>query len=71
MELEGDFQNLRMINGRFKTTSGHFFGIYMNIFHKTEVQVVILIWLTGLNPNFFMTYDTKCKYFHFHFFAIL
>ena len=25
-KLEGDSQNMRMINGRFKTTSGHFLG---------------------------------------------
>ena len=36
--LEGDSQNLQMINGRFKTTSGHCFANYKNIFHKTEVQ---------------------------------
>ena len=41
-ELEGVSQNLRMINGRFKTTSGHFFGNYIIIFHKNEVQMVIL-----------------------------
>ena len=38
--IEGDSQNLRMINGRFKATSGHFFGNY--IFYKTQVQTVIL-----------------------------
>ena len=41
-DLEGDSQNLQMINGRFKTTSGHFFANHMNIFHKTEVPTVIL-----------------------------
>ena len=33
--------------------SGHFFANYMNIFHKTEVQAVILIGLTGLILNWF------------------
>ena len=28
--------------GQFTTISGHFFGNYINIFHKTEVQMVIL-----------------------------
>ena len=36
--IEGVSQNLRMINGRFQTTSGNFFSNYMNIFHKTKVQ---------------------------------
>ena len=35
-------QNLRLINGRFPTLSSHFFTNYMNIFHKIEVQTVIL-----------------------------
>ena len=37
----------------------------MFIFHKTEVQTVILICLMGLNSDWFKNYDTKCKYFHF------
>ena len=41
-ELEGVSQNLRIVNGRFKTTFGHFFVNYRNIFHKTEVQTFIL-----------------------------
>ena len=40
--LEGVSQNLQLINGHFKTTSGHFFANYMNIFQKTEIQTVIL-----------------------------
>ena len=40
IKLEGVSQNLRMLNanGRFKTTSGHFFANFMNRFHKNEVQ---------------------------------
>ena len=37
----------------------------MFIFHKTEVQTVILICLMGLNSDWFKNYDTNCKYFHF------
>ena len=33
----------------------------MFIFHKTEVQTVILKCLTSLNTNWFKSYDTKCK----------
>ena len=40
--ITGDSQNLGKLNGRFKTTSGHFFVNYINICHKTEVQMVIL-----------------------------
>jgi hypothetical protein len=41
-QIEGDSQNLRMLNGRFKTSSGHVFANYKNIFHQTEVKAVIL-----------------------------
>ena len=40
-----------------------FFGNYVNIFHKTEVQTVILRWLPGLNLDWLKSYDSKCKYF--------
>ena len=33
--------NLSFNNGNFKSIFGHFFGNYMNIFHKTEIQTVI------------------------------
>ena len=44
-----------------------FFHQLYVIFHKTEVQTVILRCLTGLNSDWFKGYDTKCKYFHFGF----
>ena len=56
---------------QFTTFSGQFFGNYMTIFHKTEVQTIILRCLTGLNLGWFKSYDSKCKYFHFRFFVIL
>ena len=37
----------------------------MFIFHKTEIQTVILMCLMGLNSDWFKNYDTNCKYFHF------
>ena len=52
----------------FRTISSHFFANYMNIFHKTEVQTVILRYLTGL-INWLKSYNTKWK--HFHFFAVM
>ena len=35
-------ENLRLINGHFLTTLGHFFANYLKIFLKYEVQTVIL-----------------------------
>ena len=57
-----------MINGYFTTISVHFFANCIFIFHKTEIQTVILMCLTGLKSDWFKGYDTKYKYFHFHFF---
>ena len=42
----------------------HFWPFYVNpmdIFHKTEVQTVILRCLTSLNLNWYKSYDTKRK----------
>ena len=61
----------QMIYGRFTTISSRFSTIYINIFHKTEVQTVILRCWTGLYFNWFKSYDTKCKYFRFLVFVIL
>ena len=38
-----------------------FFAKYMVIFHKTEIQTVILRCLTSLNLNWFQRYDEKHK----------
>ena len=38
--------------------SGHFFALCVFIFYKTEVQTVILRCLTGLNSDWFKSYDT-------------
>ena len=48
--LQLTHQNLKVINSHFMTVSGHFFANYMIIFHKTEIQTVIL-----------RCYDTKGK----------
>ena len=39
--VEGESQNLRLINHHFTTISSHFFAISINIFHKTEILTVI------------------------------
>jgi hypothetical protein len=55
------------MNGHFTTTSGHFFANYMNIFHKTEIQMVILRCLVCLNPSWIKSNVIKLvKYVFFH-----
>ena len=67
--LETGHQNLRQLNCSFTTISSHFSGIYINVFHKTEIQTVILRCWMGLYLNLFKIYDTKGIYFSFRFFA--
>ena len=49
------------MNGSCTTISGHFLAICMFIFHKTEIQTVILRCLTIINLNCYKSYDTKHK----------
>jgi hypothetical protein len=51
----------RLYGRHFKTIPGHFFATYMFIFHKTEIQTVILRCLTSLNPNWHKSYDKNHK----------
>ena len=48
-----------------------FFGTCIFIFHKTQVQMVILRCFTCLDIDHFKNYDTKCKFIHFWFFVIM
>ena len=41
----------------FMSISCWFFANYSNILHKTEIQIVILRWLTCLNHNWIKSYD--------------
>ena len=50
-------ENLWFINGHLGTISGHFLANYMKIFHKKEVQTVILRCLVCLNLNWIKDYD--------------
>ena len=45
----------------FQTMSGHSFANYMFIFHKTEIQTVLLRCLRSLNLNWYKSYDKKHK----------
>ena len=69
--IKTERKQMLLLNDCYTTVSGHIFAVWMFIFHKTEVQTVSLRCLTDLNPNLFKSYDTKSKYFHFCFFAIL
>ena len=62
---------MTIIIANFTTISGHFFAKCVLIFHKNEVQTVILMCFTVLNSDWFKGYDAKSKYLHFRFFAIL
>ena len=52
---------VRRVFNHFTTISSHFVDTYLYIFHKTEDQMVILRCWTGLNHNWFKSYDTKCN----------
>ena len=48
-----------LTNDSCRTLSGHFFAICVFIFHKTEVQTVILRCWTGLNLDWFKNYGLR------------
>ena len=60
IHLKTDPKRMLLLNNCYTTVFGHFFAMCMFIFHKTEVQRVILICLMGLNFNWFKSYGLKC-----------
>ena len=50
-----------MLNSLFTTISGHFCANCMKIFHKIDLQTVILRCWTSLNHDCYKSYDTKHK----------
>ena len=62
MYVEGVSKVSRLTNCRFTTISSQISAIYINIFHKTEVQTVILRCWTGLYHNWFKSYDKNEKH---------
>ena len=50
-----------LLNNCYDIVSGHFFAICIFIFHKTEVQTVILRCLMGLYLNWLKGYGLKCR----------
>ena len=59
--IKTDPKRMLLFNNCYKTVSGHFFAICIFIFHKTEVQTVILRCLMGLDLNWFKSYGLKCS----------
>ena len=53
---------MTITNVHFTTISGHFPANCMFIFHITDVQTVILRCLTGLNLDWFKSYDKNEKH---------
>ena len=49
-------ENLWQLNGHFLTIYGHFYGNYIDIIHKPEIQTVILRCLVCLNLNWIKSY---------------
>ena len=63
-ELKSDSPKRIVCNytyAHFATIPGNVFANYIDIFHKTVVQMVILRCLTCLYLNWFKRYDTKCQ----------
>ena len=70
-DIETGRQNLRQLNCCFTTISSHFFTIYIYVFHKTEIDTVILRCWMGLHLTWFKIYDKKGSFFRVWIFAIL
>ena len=50
-------ENSWLINGHFRTIYGHFLANYIKIYHKTEIQTVILRCLVCQFLNWIKSYD--------------
>ena len=60
--VEGVTKKSRLTNCRFTTISSQISAIYINIFHKTEVQTVIMRCWTVLYINWLKSYDKNEKH---------
>ena len=59
--IKSDPKQMLLLNNCYKIVSGHFFAVFILIFHKTEVHTVILRCLTGLNLNWCKSYGLRCN----------
>ena len=57
-----DKWRMTITNAHFTNISGHFFANCMFIFHKNEVQTVILRCLAGLKLDWFKIYGLRCRW---------
>ena len=55
--LHFDLKETTFAFGHFTTIYGHFFANYIDIFHKTEIQTVILRCLVCKNLNWIKSYN--------------
>ena len=62
--LHSESKRMTITIVHFTTISGHFSANRMFIFHKKEVQTVILRCLTGLNIDGLKNYGPRCKWRH-------
>ena len=61
-KIYSESKRMTITNAHFTTNSWHFSANCMFIFHKNEVQLVILKCLTGLNLDRFKSYGLRCKW---------
>ena len=67
MRVRWTSKKYQLMNSHFEIISGHSFANYTFIFHKTEIQRVILRCLMCLNLNWVKSYDIFwLKYLFFH-----
>ena len=60
--MQSESKQITITNAHFMTISGRVPANYMFIFHKTEVQTVILRCLMGLNLDWFKSYGLRCRW---------
>jgi hypothetical protein len=61
-KLYSESKRKTITNAHFMTISGHFSTNCIFIFHKNEVQTVILRCLMGLSLDWFKSYGLRCRW---------
>jgi hypothetical protein len=62
MKVYSESKQMTITNAHFMTISGHFSTNCIFIFHKNEVQTVILRCLMGLSLDWFKSYGLRCRW---------
>ena len=60
--IYSESKRMTITNAHFTTISGHFPANFMFIFHKNEVQMVILRCSMGLNLDWFKSCGLRCRW---------